>query len=158
MSEQTPTLRRSSKREQLRGRLQDFNASRGQRVLGPAEIIGLAGSGLILLLVVVSYLYFLVPARSRVAALESERSRLQTQLRISQDAERQGQSTEARVQGITQRLDDFESKRLAGVNSGRMGLYDSLNSLIRKNGLRNSSGPTYTPLEPAGSKAGSTGT
>ena len=33
-----------------------------------------------------------------------------------------------------------------------------LNSLIRKNGLRNTSGPTYTPLEPAGSKAGATGT
>jgi Tfp pilus assembly protein PilO len=33
-----------------------------------------------------------------------------------------------------------------------MGLYDSLNELIRKNGLRNTSGPTYTPLDPAGSK------
>ena len=39
-----------------------------------------------------------------------------------------------------------------------MGLYDSLNLLIRKNGLRNTSGPTYTPLESAGSKAGATGT
>jgi hypothetical protein len=86
-------------------------------------------------------------------SLESERSRLQTQLRISQDVVSQGQSTEARVQGITQSLDNFESK-LVGANSGRMGLYDSLNSLIRKNGLRNTSGPTYTPLEPAGSKAG----
>jgi len=158
MSEQTPTTRRAAKRDGIRVRLQNFNSSHGQRVLGPAEIIGLAGSVLILLLVIVSYLYFLVPARSRLDVLESERSRLQTQLRISQDVVSQGQSTEARVQDITQSLDDFESKKLVGANSGRMGLYDSLNLLIRKNGLRNTSGPTYTPLEPAGSKAGATGT
>jgi Tfp pilus assembly protein PilO len=157
MSEQTPSTLRAGKRDQIRARLQTFNSSRGQRVLGPAEIIGLAGSVLIFLLVIVSYLYFLVPARSRLSTLEAERSRLQTQLRISKDVVTQGQSTEARVQDITQSLDDFEGKKLVGANSGRMGLYDSLNSLIRKNGLRNTSGPTYTALEPAGSKAGATG-
>ena len=30
-----------------------------------------------------------------------------------------------------------------------MGLYDELNQLIRKNGLRNTSGPAYTPLDPS---------
>jgi len=101
----------------------------------------------------VSYLYFLVPARFRLNALESERAGLQNQLRTSEDARNKGKSTGARVQDITQSLDDFESKKLAGANSGRMSLYDSLNLLIRKNGLRNTSGPTYTPLEAAGSKA-----
>lgn len=157
MSEQTPSTPRAGKRDQIRARLQTFNSSRGQRVLGPAEIIGLAGSVLIFLLVIVSYLYFLVPARSRLSTLEAERSRLQTLLRISKDVVTQGQSTEARVQDITQSLDDFEGKKLVGANSGRMGLYDSLNSLIRKNGLRNTSGPTYTSLEPAGSKVGASG-
>ena len=38
-----------------------------------------------------------------------------------------------------------------------MGLYDSLNGLIRKNELRNTSGPTYTPLEPSDSKVGTSG-
>ena len=33
-----------------------------------------------------------------------------------------------------------------------MGLYDELNQLIRKNGLRNTSGPAYTPLDPVGAK------
>jgi len=157
MSEPTPTTPRAAKRDRIRVRLQAFNSSRGQRVLGPAEIIGLAGSALVLLLVIGGYLYFLVPARSRLAERELERSRLQTQLRISKDAVSEGQSTEARVEDITQSLDNFEGK-LVGVNSGRMSLYDSLNSLIRKNGLRNTSGPTYTPLEPTGSKAGATGT
>ncbi len=153
MSEQTPTPRRAGKRDLIRARLQNFNLSRGQRLLGPAEIIGLAGSLLILLLVIVSYLYFLVPARFRLNALESERSGLRNQLRTSEDAIIKGESTEARVQDITQSIDDFENKKLADANSGRMSLYDNLNLLIRKNGLRNTSGPTYTPLEAAGSKA-----
>jgi hypothetical protein len=105
----------------------------------------------------VSYLYFLVPARSRLDARESERSLRQTQLRTSQEVVSKGRSTEATVQDITQSLDDFETKKLVGANSGRMTLYDSLNLLIRKNGLRNTSGPTYTTLEPAGSKATATG-
>ncbi|HEY3038981.1 MAG TPA: GspMb/PilO family protein [Pyrinomonadaceae bacterium] len=157
MSEQTPATRRPAKVDLIRARLQNFSPSGTQRVLGPAEIVGLAGSLLILVLVIVSYLYFLVPARSRLAALESERAGLQNQLRISQDAVSQGQTTEARVQNITQSLEDFETKKLVGANSGRMGLYDSLNSLIRKNSLRNTSGPAYIPLEPAGSKVGATG-
>jgi len=119
---------------------------------GPAEIIGLAGSLLILVLVVVAYLYFLVPARSRRAALELERARLQSQLRNSQDVLVRGQTTDATVHNITQSLDTFENTGLVEANRGRMGLYDSLNTLIRKNGLRNTSGPTYTPLEPIGSK------
>ena len=63
MSEPTPTTRRPAKRDRIRARLQTFNSSRGQRVLGPAEIIGLAGSLLILVLVIAGYLYFLVPPK-----------------------------------------------------------------------------------------------
>jgi type II secretion system (T2SS) protein M len=106
----------------------------------------------------VSYLYFLVPARSRLTTLQLERSRLQNELRNTQEVVRQGQTTEAAVQNITQSLDTFESKRLLGASHGRMGLYDSLNELIRKNGLRNTSGPTYAPLDPTGSKNGANGT
>lgn len=157
MSEQSPSARRSSTSERVRARLQGFNRSREQRMVGPAEIIALLGSALILLLVVVSYLYFLVPANSRLDALQSERSRLQNELRASQDLVVKEQSTEATVQKITQSLDDFESKQLVTANRGRMSLYGSLNMLIRKNGLRNTSGPTYTPLEPTGSKSGGTG-
>ncbi|MGH9429716.1 MAG: GspMb/PilO family protein [Terriglobia bacterium] len=153
MSEQLPPTRLTAKRDSIRVRLQNLNSASEQRTIGPAEIIGLAGSAVILLLVIVSYLYFLVPARSRLDALQSERARLQTQLRSSQEVVVKGRSTEATVLNITKSLEDFESKKLASANSGRMSLYDNLNLLIRKNGLRNTSGPTYTPLEPAGSKS-----
>ena len=151
MSQQTPppTVRKN----EFRARFNNLRVSRRSGVVGPAEIIGLAGSLLILVLVVVAYLYFLVPARSRRATLELERARLQSALRNSQDVLVRGQSTDATVHNITQSLETFETSGLVDANRGRMGLYDSLNSLIRKNGLRNTSGPTYTPLEPIGSKA-----
>ena len=158
MSEQAPPTRRGVNRERIRESLRTISFARERRVIGPAEIVALAGSLLILVLVVVSYLYFLLPANSRLDALQSERSRLQTQLRDAKDVFHQGETTEAVVQKITQSLDYFESQQLLGVDRGRMALYDSLNVLIRKNGLRNTSGPTYTPLEAAALKTGSTGT
>jgi Tfp pilus assembly protein PilO len=158
VKEQPGTNRGGISREQLRARFTRFKFSRQHGVLGPAEIIGLVGSTLVLVLMIVSYLYFLVPARSRLNNLQLERSRLQTQLKDSQNVVRQEQSTDATVQNITKSLDEFESGRLNVANSGRMSLYDSLNQLMRKNALRNTSGPTYTTLEPKGLKPGASGT
>lgn len=158
MNEQPAPPGRAINRDLIRARLRRVKFIRQPAMLGMAELIGLAGSVLILVLVIVSYLYFLVPARSRLATLQREDTRLHSELRNTQEVVRQGQSTEATVQNITQSLDTFESKRLLGANRGRMGLYDTLNELIRKNGLRNTSGPTYAPLDPTGSKNGANGT
>ena len=155
MSTPTPTGSRS-KRDRIRATFNNLSP-REQRLFGPAEIIGLAGSVLILLLVVVSYLYFLVPANSKLVGLQAQRSLLQARLKDLQSMVKRGESTEASVQKINQSLDEFESGHLLGSDSGRMALYDSLNVLIRKNGLRNTSGPTYTTLESSNSKASSTG-
>jgi Tfp pilus assembly protein PilO len=152
MNEQPATTPRPVIRNQFRQRLDRLRVSRYRSMFGIAEIIGLSGSAVILIVVMVSYFYLLGPARSRLTALQLERSRLQTLLRNEQDAVRQDQSTEATVEKITQSLDIFESKELIGRNQGRMDLYDVLNGLIRKNGLRNTSGPTYTSLDPAGAK------
>ena len=156
MSEPTPVAPRAVGRDGVRSRLSKLGI-RDNRIFGPAEIVGLAGSVLIFLLVIVSYLYFLVPANSRLDALQSERSLLQTQLRTSQETVNQNETTEASVQKITQSLGDFESDHLLSADRGRMGLYGGLNDLIRKNGLRNTSGPAYTPLEPSDSKSGTSG-
>lgn len=141
------------KRDLISARFNRFTLTRRQGILGPAELIGLAGGVFMLALVIVGYFYFLMPARSRLNTLQSERSLLQSRLRNSQDVVRQGQSTDTTVQIITQSLDSFESNRLVAANPGRMSLYDALNQLIRKNGLRNTSGPTYTTLDPTGLKA-----
>jgi Tfp pilus assembly protein PilO len=157
MSEQLPT-RRAAGRDRIRARFQNLGFSREQRIFGPAEILGLAGAALILLLVVVSYLYFLVPANAHLVALQAQRSLLQNQLRDLQNVVNRDESTEASVQKINQSLDEFESNHLLSADRGRMGLYDSLNDLIRTNALRNTSGPTYTPLEPSDAKISANGT
>ena len=154
MNEQPVPTPRTGPRERIRAQVTTFR-SRQHGMFGPAEIITLAASLLILVLVIVAYLYFLVPARSRLANAQLERARLQTQLRNSQAVVQEGQTTETTVQTITQSLDTFEGSHLLTAARGRMSLYDSLNSLIRKNGLRNTSGPTYTPLESTENKSSS---
>lgn len=140
-------------RGRIRARLTRIHKARRRGVLGIAEIAGLCAGGLMLLAVLVGYFYFSAPAQSRLASLMLERDRLQQQLRASQEDFHRGQDTKATVQKITASLQDFETVRLAARGGGRMLLYEGLNQLMHKNGLRNTSGPTYTALEPLGSRS-----
>ncbi len=137
----------------LSGRFRRRRRSIASGILGPVEVIGFVAAFGMLLVVLFSYLYFLAPARSRVQGLTEERGRLQGQLKSSEDVIRQDQDTKAMVEGITNSLEDFETSRLVHRSQGRMVLYDELNELMRKNGLRNTSGPTYTALDPTGLKS-----
>jgi hypothetical protein len=121
-------------------------------MFGPAEILALAGSCFVFLLVLLSYLYFLVPARSQRASLEADRIRLQTNLNKLKGIVNERQNTKETVDEITVSLDRFETNSLLRQDEGRKDLYGELNRLIMKNSLRNTSGPSYTPLEPLGAK------
>lgn len=134
------------RRTQFKANLQRLRSSRNQGMFGVSEILALSVSVFLLLIVVISYVYFLVPARSRREALEQERSRLQNQHRNSQEIIRKGTDTAGTVTKIVESLDAFQTYHLNNASEGRMGLYGELNQLIRKNGLRNTSGPAYTPL------------
>lgn len=140
-------------RERIRERIHRIHKSRRRGMLGVAEIVALSAGGFMLLVVIVGYFYFLAPARSRVDALLLERERLQKQLRVSQEDFHRETDTKATVQKITDSLESFEAGRLIDRGEGRMLLYVELNQLMRKNGLRNTSGPTYTSLEPLGFKS-----
>ena len=143
--------------QHIRMKLQRIRKARRGGMFGVAEIIALGGSAVVLLTVLLGYVYFLIPARSNLQVQQLERSRLQNQLRSSQDLIRQEQDTQTIVEKITQSLDDFENTRLPNRSQGRMSLYDELNQLIRTNGLRNTSGPSYTQLESIDSKKITTG-
>lgn len=153
MSQQRVTNRLPVSGTGLRLRLDRFRRSHRRGMFGIAEILGLAGGAVMLLVVIVGYFYFLLPAKSRVEVLLLDRDRLQKQLRFSREEVHRGLDTKATVRKITESLDDFEDNRLVDRSEGRVILYEELNQLIRKNGLRNTSGPTYTALEPLGSKA-----
>ncbi|MGB9181969.1 MAG: GspMb/PilO family protein [Pyrinomonadaceae bacterium] len=141
---------KTNRRAQLRVRVDSLRRSRSSSIFGVAEIAGLAASLVLLIVVVIAYLFFLTPARTRLADLQREREQLQTKLRHSQEGVQQEIDTHTSVANLTGSIDDFETNRLSDRNAGRMVLYSQLNTLIRRNGLRNTSGPTYVSLEALG--------
>lgn len=136
-----------------RMRVSEFLYSRRGKMFGIAEVVALAGSCFVLVLVLLSYLYFLVPARSRVASLNVDRKQTLANLQTLNDVVGKGQDTKQHVDRVAASLNKFESEHLMRPDQGRMDLYEELNQLIVKNGVRNTSGPTYTPLDPAGTKS-----
>ena len=149
-SEQPTTNLAPSRRAQVRGRLDRLKISRQRKTLGVAEIAGLAGAMLLLLLALVSYFYFLAPSYTQLESVQRERSRLQTQVRLAQEGYQHNVDTKTTVATINASLESFESGHLAARGTGRMALYTELNQLIRGNGLKNTAGPTYSLLTPLG--------
>lgn len=136
-------------------RVSEFLASRRGKMFGVAEVAALAGSCFVLALVLLSYLYFLVPARSRLASLNTELKQTQTNLQTLGTLFSKDQSTKETVERTTASLNKFETDHLMRADEGRMDSFREINELIVKNNLKNTSGPTYTPLDPAGSKSNS---
>lgn len=134
-------------------RFSEFIASRRGKMFGIAEVVALAGSCFVLALVLLSYLYFLVPARSRVATANTDLNQLQANLQTLNGVVNKDTDTKQNVDRIAASLNKFETENLLRPDQGRMDLYAELNELIVKNGLKNTSGPTYTPLDPAGTKS-----
>ena len=134
-------------------RFDQLKRARALSAIGLPELIALAGAAVLALITVFAYFYFYLPAHSRLTSTEHEREQLQTQLRIAEKLFNQTTSTSEAVDQMNASVKDFESNWLAVSSSGRLSLYTELNNLIRSNGLRNTAGPSYVPLEPAGSKA-----
>jgi len=148
---QTETQSRSARGYTVR--MSEFLDSRRGKMFGIAEVVALVGSCFVLTLVLLSYLYFLVPARSRVASLKNDRQQTLTNLETLDKLVGKETNSKETVDRIAASLSDFENKHLLRVDRGRLDLYDELNQLIIKNGVRNTSGPTYTTLDPAGTKS-----
>jgi Tfp pilus assembly protein PilO len=136
-----------------KSRVSEFLQSRRGKMFGVAEVAALAGSCFVLALVLLSYLYFLVPARSRLASLNADLKQTQANLQTLGTAFNKDQNAKQIVDRAATSLNKFETEHLMRVDQGRMDLYEELNQLIVKNGVRNTSGPTYTSLDPAGTKS-----
>ncbi len=134
-------------------RFSDFVSSRRGKMFGIVEVAALAGSCFVLAVVLFSYLYFVVPARSRIASLNADRKQLQTNLQTLDGVVNKEQNTKDQVDRVAASLTQFETAHLLRQDEGRIDLYEELNQLIVKNGVRNTSGPTYMPLDPTGMKS-----
>jgi len=136
-------------------RVSEFLESRRGKMFGVAEVVALAGSCFVFALVLLSYIYFLIPARSRLASLNVDLKQTETNLQTLGTVINKDQTTKETVDRAAGSLNKFESDHLMRVTQGRMDLYEELNQLIVKNNVRNTSGPTYATLEPAGAKSNS---
>src|ERR1041385_9025644 len=134
-------------------RMSEFLASRRGKMFGIAEVIAVAVSCLVLALVLLRYLYFLVPARSRLSSLNTDRKQVQNNLQTLGGVVHKEEDTKQTVDRIAASLNKFESENLMRPDKGRMDLYEELNQLIIKNNLKNTSGPAYTPIYPTGTKS-----
>ena len=143
---------RPARREQVRVHIDKLRLSRQRSMFGLAELAGFAASLLLLIIAVFAYLYFLVPAYSRLSGLQRERTLLQEQLRGAQEGMTRNTDAQATVEEINSSVERFENERLPSPNEGRMSLYTALNQMIRSNGLRNTAGPTYIALDPLGAE------
>lgn len=136
-------------------RVSEFVSSRRGKMFGIAEVVALGGSCFVLALVLFSYLYFLVPARSRIASLKTERQQTETNIKTLEGVVNKDQGTQQTVDTVVASLNEFETKHLLRSDRGRIQLYEELNQLIVKNNVRNTSGPTYTALDTTDAKAAS---
>lgn len=134
-------------------RVSEFLESRRGKMFGVLEVVALAGSCFVFTLVLLSYIYFLIPARSRLASLNADLKQTQSNLQTLGTVINKDQTTKQTVDLAAGSLNKFETEHLPRVTQGRMDLYEELNQLIVKNNVRNTSGPTYTTLDPTGTKS-----
>ena len=142
-----------AERRKIPIRLDRLKRAPALTVIGLPELIGLAGSALLALITIFAYFSFYLPAHSRLASAQMDRDRLQMQLRASESLLKENTTTSESVDQRIASVKDFEGNWLAVSGPGRLSLYTELNNLIRSNGLRNTAGPSYSPLDPLGSKS-----
>jgi hypothetical protein len=141
-------------RRQIPIRIEALRRTGVLSIIGLPELIGLAGAALLAILVVFAYLYFYLPAGIRLTNAQLEKRRLEGEKQKSGVAYDEGRTTKDRVNSISNSLETFESNYLPSEESGRMSLYTTLNKLMKSNGVRNTAGPSYSPLDPVGTKRG----
>lgn len=154
MRPEQKTELQSSQHLSAQARLSRFFDARRGKMFGVAEVVALAGSCFVLALVMFSYLYFVAPARARLATLDGDRKQTLNNLETLDKVVNREQSTSQNVDQVASSLNAFETKYLLRPDQGRLDLYDELNQLIVKNGVRNTSGPTYTSLDSNDAKSG----
>jgi Tfp pilus assembly protein PilO len=115
-------------------------------VWGRNEIVTVALGVFAVLVVVLIYVFLVIPSNREVAKHETDYERLKADLTSARDNYGDATSTETKVARVLKSEEDFEAKYLPPVATGRNALYQRLNGLIDAFGLVNTAGPDYAPL------------
>lgn len=111
------------------------------------EYVAVAAASALLLAVILSYFFVLIPAREDVKRRETERVGKEKELQMLQAGSDESTIQQTDASARVASVDRFETNFLSPVIQGNTALYGRLNELIRANGLRNTAGPEYAPLE-----------
>jgi Tfp pilus assembly protein PilO len=111
------------------------------------EIIAVSVGGFLILTVLLAYLFWLRPAQEQLRQREQTRNSLDIEYQKLKTTLGENQTTESQVANIVSSLERFEVNYLPAPGAGNSALFQRLNQLIASNNLRNTSGPSYTPIE-----------
>jgi len=114
---------------------------------GRNEIVTVGFGILALLVVVLIYVFLVIPSDRDVARHQTEAKNLNEVLSTANARYGGVTSTQSQVVKLVSSEQEFETRYLPPVESGRNALYQRLNSLIDAYGLVNTSGPDYSPLD-----------
>ncbi len=121
---------------------------------GPYEIASVAIAFMAMMAAFLLYFFFVIPSNSELARNRSEADRLDAEVVSARSKYGEITDIETQVAKLVSSVDDFETRYLPMQTNGQAALYQRVNALIKANGLENTTGPDYTPLETADTKDG----
>jgi Tfp pilus assembly protein PilO len=122
-------------RRQLQERLARFRSAHRTGMFGVPEVVALFAACALLAVALFAYFLLLVPQRSNLRALETEREQLQTQIQTASRSRSEKATTGETVQNILASLARFETEQLATREASSHGLVEELTEKPRRNGL-----------------------
>jgi hypothetical protein len=114
---------------------------------GPVEIGVVGVASLAVVAAIAIYFFFTLPAKRELERNRATATRLEGEMVSARAKYGDITNIEAHVAKLVSSVDDFESTYLPVAASGNTALYQKLNNLIVANGLINTNGPDYAPLE-----------
>jgi Tfp pilus assembly protein PilO len=116
---------------------------------GPPEIGVIAAGAMSLLAVLAIYFFWVIPSNRELETNRAKADSLEAEVLSARAKYGEITDTQTQVDRLLTSVDDFETRFLPAVSNGQNALYQRLNGLIVSNGLVNTAGPDYAPLDTA---------
>ena len=114
---------------------------------GPAEIGVVAAGAMAFLFAIIVYAFFVIPSNRDLVTNRSKADSLEAEVISARTKYGEITSSQDQVTKILNSVASFETQYLPVVSNGQQALYQRLNGLIMQDGLVNTSGPDYQPLD-----------
>jgi hypothetical protein len=114
---------------------------------GPAEIGVVAAGALAVFALIVFYLVVVARSNSEVEAKKNERDAVEKEVTSAKNKYGDITNTKEHVGKLLGSVNDFQVRYLPVAAIGQTALYQRINGAIAANGLINTTGPNYLPLD-----------